>query len=1131
MTILLMAASMLAVHNAGAQTKTALEKLLISSDSLFSLSKSRVDAYCLKHSVSRSYSEDDRVYLMIDVTPTGEPLYIKTDNAGVASSIGVNQLRSGGSLGIDILGADLKVGVWDGGRIRNSHVEFGDRVQNSDGASANSNHATHVMGTIVASGVNSSARGMAPESLVVAYDFDNDLSEMTNLARPDQTTLLLSNHSYGTLAGWDQGSNGTWTWYGDPSISTTEDYKFGFYDSRSRLWDQLAYNAPYYTIVKSAGNDRADTGDGSRPPDGPYNSISTYGNAKNIITVGAVSKVLNYSGPQSVQMSNFSSWGPTDDGRIKPDLVAPGVNIFSTSSSSDDSYSQLNGTSMAAPAITGGLSLLQQLYSQVNNGNFMRAATLKALAIHTAKEAGSLPGPDYQFGWGLLDVEAGAKFILYVDGTNNQIIEGNILNNEVFEVELYPVANEKITATLVWTDPAGTPPPNSLNPNTLMLVNDLDLRIVDEEGVEQFPWVLNPSSPGLGASRADNFRDNVEKIEFDSPLPRKYFLRVKHKGPLTNGQQNFSLIISYTSINETRQTYYWINGSGDWSDGLHWSLSSGGPSTNTVPTSNDRVVFDGNSFSDNGNFVNVTASQSIYSFSWFCQSEVNFNFNSQAITIHEDVLILNDKMLINSPGVFKMHALDENVHSISSSQKNLQNLDFHFTNGNWKLNTDINVNHIIVEKGNVDLAQRQIRLNGIKDIDSSEKKISLMGTSISAEPGFKLTLNHNTKLLTDSNTEIQVKSVNQSELVFGSNYFEGSILLLDGAVLLSESEGIHRIVGKGSITYNSDLFTSELDLQGGSTVIIGPSTKQTFSHNLFLRTSTEQPILISGNTENKGIISISGNYKLCFNHLILENIDYVGEATVNIGQFSQLTNAEGWLEENCDDLLFADFEVLYACENAYAYTVNNSSGNITSYLWYINEELISSDKDFVFKIQDLDELGIRLEVQDGVSSRSFTKSISPIINPLLPNYLVLSDSRLISFRSATSYQWMLNGDIIQGENERFINYDFSSGVYSVLTFSDVCNIESEPFIIANLENSFLLQAAYPNPVLDYLNVSTNEFIVRCLGYDISGRMIELDFLHTQSGITVDLQKKLPGVYIIEIVSSRGTTQRIRVLKK
>ena len=119
-------------------------------------------------------------------------------------------------------------------------------------------------------------------------------------------------------------------------MSTVEDYKFGFYDSYAQSWDQIAYAAPYYLICKSAGNDRGESWSGTHylPGDnrpynvtrdadgGPtgYDCISFIGNAKNILTVGAVDAIPSgYSSPTDVVMSTFSGWGPTDDGRIKPD--------------------------------------------------------------------------------------------------------------------------------------------------------------------------------------------------------------------------------------------------------------------------------------------------------------------------------------------------------------------------------------------------------------------------------------------------------------------------------------------------------------------------------------------------------------------------------------------------------------------------------------------------------------------------------------------------------------------------------------------------------------------------------------------------------------------------------------------
>ena len=163
-----------------------------------------------------------------------------------------------------------------------------------------------------------------------------------------------------------------------------------------------------------------------------YDIITTYGTSKNILTVGAVYPIAyGYKKPWDVTMSTFSGWGPTDDGRIKPDVVADGINLLSSISTADNAYDYYSGTSMASPSAAGSLLLLQEYYSQLHSGAFMRAATLKGLTIHTADEAGSFPGPDYQNGWGLINIKK-ASDVIKANNTTHLIQENVLINNNTF---------------------------------------------------------------------------------------------------------------------------------------------------------------------------------------------------------------------------------------------------------------------------------------------------------------------------------------------------------------------------------------------------------------------------------------------------------------------------------------------------------------------------------------------------------------------------------------------------------------------------------------------------------------------------------------------------------------------------
>jgi hypothetical protein len=531
--------------------------------------------------VKRVEKSNGEIIELVGLNPDGTPKYYITDsNVIAAQSISTNKLWSGGSLGLSLSGNGMvaaggygRLGEWDGGAVRTTHQEFnannGSTVVQRDGAATLSDHATHVAGTMVAFGVDAQAKGMSFQAQLDAHDWNSDESEMALAA---SRGLLVSNHSYGSIAGWRQTGTTTWEWWGTPSLSQEEDAKFGYYDTQARDWDEIALNAPYYLICKSAGNDRGDgpstaishtvmpAGTSAsifRPADGGtdgYDCIANNGNAKNILTVGAVNDIAGgYSGTTSVTMSTFSGWGPTDDGRIKPDICANGVGLYSSYSGSNTQYASISGTSMATPNLSGSLLLLQQHYQNLfGTGNFMRAATLKGLVIHTADEAGSNPGPDYKFGWGLANMATAAQAITGAKNNNGSFVFEKNLTNSTSQTYSITSNGQPLRVTICWTDRPATPLTFTNDSPTRMLVNDLDIRI-NFDGNMTMPWILDPANPNNAATRGDNNRDNVEQILL-SPATNgaNYILTVSHKGTLVSGLQPFSIWISGASaVSET----------------------------------------------------------------------------------------------------------------------------------------------------------------------------------------------------------------------------------------------------------------------------------------------------------------------------------------------------------------------------------------------------------------------------------------------------------------------------------------------------------------------------------------------------------------------------------------------------
>lgn len=484
-------------------------------------------AYALEHDIETIKTEPHGgISILEKVLDDGTLIYVSTLNAGAATTINTDQVYDGGSLGLSLNGNGINFGIWDGGIVRDTHQELVGRVVQQDNPNNMSSHATHVSGTMIATGINPNAKGMAFQAELTAYDFQNDMSEMTNEA---MNGMLVSNHSYGL------------------SPNSIPDVIFGAYLPFAANIDQLVFNAPNYLPVFAAGNSR------NVPPSqgGPFNDskngfdlISGKNLAKNILCVANVLEVNNYVNSSSVVMSNGSSWGPTDDGRIKPDISAKGTNTTSSTANADDAYASFTGTSMAAPSVSGSIGLLHQHYNNMFDG-FLNAASMKALIIHTAREAGNSPGPDYKFGWGLMNTAAAADVISNQNFTT--IIQENTLNqSDTYSFTVDAVdANTPLMVTIAWTDPAGTTQDtSSADDITPRLVNDLDLRIIAPDGFTEIkPWTLSGLLPDLPAVKSDNFVDNIEKVEVDNAVGQ-YTIQVSHKGTLQNLAQDYSIIVS-----------------------------------------------------------------------------------------------------------------------------------------------------------------------------------------------------------------------------------------------------------------------------------------------------------------------------------------------------------------------------------------------------------------------------------------------------------------------------------------------------------------------------------------------------------------------------------------------------------
>jgi hypothetical protein len=508
------------------------QKKLTSLKNSFKEKSSTQKQYAIKIAKEKGWkikftTQDGRL-LELQKIVNGKPIYYTTFNVAAAKSTRVDHLNAGGSLGLNLEGQNMTAHVWDGGIARASHQEYdgaggNNRFSAGDSGSLNY-HSAHVTGTIMASGVVANSKGMAPHSSVIGYDWNSDLSEATSAA---SNGMLISNHSYGYA---------TRNALGQVQVPQ---YYFGGYIEDSRDWDEIMFNAPNYLMVVAAGNDGDDDTANTDPTGGyGFDKLTGHSTAKNNLVVAAANdaSIDNNGNLLSATIANFSSEGPTDDFRIKPDIAGNGVSVYSTYDNSDTAYNSISGTSMASPNIAGSLVLLQQHYNNLNN-SFMKAATLKGLALHTADDAG-FSGPDAIFGWGLMNSKAAAEAITN-KGNESKVDELTLTSGQTYSITVDSDGINPLLASISWTDRAGTANTGTVNLTTPVLVNDLDIRVT--QGVtSHLPYELTGA---VTNAKQDNNVDPYERVDV-SGASGTYTVTVTNKGSLIGGSQNFSLIVT-----------------------------------------------------------------------------------------------------------------------------------------------------------------------------------------------------------------------------------------------------------------------------------------------------------------------------------------------------------------------------------------------------------------------------------------------------------------------------------------------------------------------------------------------------------------------------------------------------------
>ena len=411
------------------------------------------------------------------------------------------------------------------GRVRAIYNNFG---PDNSAADMNTGHGTHVAASMLGDGSgDSSTEGIAPATTFHFYQLEHDQSGQ--LARYGSLYSMFQ-HSRQQSASVQSNS---WGAQNSP----------GQYTSDSRSADSFMYNYGDYTVLFAVGNEGAQ---GS-------NTVSPPSTAKNVLTVGA--STTGRPGTASAgQVASFSSRGETLDGRVKPDVVAPGVQICSARAeeaqypagpscssarhgNNDPMYMSADGSSTATPVAAGATVLVRQFLRTEMSLNNPRSDLIRAIVINGAKDLGSADIPNEYEGWGQVDLQRSIYPMNGILALNTFYDQDQSLSPGYSYLYTYSIDGAYgISVTLVWNDREGS---SSAGQSSSRLVNDLDLLVQAPDGTQYKGNVFQNGFSNTGGSY--DSLNTVERVKLGSTQTGNWSVQVSNSG---GSGQSFAVVIT-----------------------------------------------------------------------------------------------------------------------------------------------------------------------------------------------------------------------------------------------------------------------------------------------------------------------------------------------------------------------------------------------------------------------------------------------------------------------------------------------------------------------------------------------------------------------------------------------------------
>ncbi|MGN6418370.1 MAG: S8 family serine peptidase [Pseudobacter sp.] len=494
------------------------------------------------------------------------PQALKDQPLNYLSRTGNNLSSLSNPTGRNLQGKGVTMGNGDQGDP--THADFTGRLINNNPINAAA-HAAHTLGTMGGGGIlNPKYRGMAPLATLIAEYYSDILVNSPQYV--SQYGLVLTNNSYHSST---------------PGCAGT-----GNYDALSNYVDAQMVANPSLLHIFASGNDGGLTCS-------PY--LSSYGTVRSGFQSSKNALVVGQYNNSNDRIGGGSSRGPVKDGRLKPEIMAGGVDVMSTYTL--NLYGPISGTSMSSPSVTGSLALLYERYRQLHGGANPSAALIKALACNGADDMGNA-GPDYLWGFGKLNARASIEMMEQNNYFTGSVTHGN---NSTHTITGVPAGTAKLKVMLYWVDPPALPGA------PVALVNNLDLIVTGTDAIPHRPLVLNPNPGDVddpAVEGTDNM-NNIEQVVIDAPPAGDVNININGSN-IPSGPQQY--VVAYQVIAPVITVTYPSGGEtmvpGE-AEQIRWSAFDNSTNSFTIEYSGDNgsnwTTID-NNVSDTARFYNWT---------------------------------------------------------------------------------------------------------------------------------------------------------------------------------------------------------------------------------------------------------------------------------------------------------------------------------------------------------------------------------------------------------------------------------------------------------------------------------------------------------------------------------------------